>query len=89
MFIWTSMHIFKHEPNKKGKEKGRPHSFLRQVYRTEIREDGKGSDDKGSKGTPKLTGKSLTGNSRRLPCTNFKQGSCQNGNSCSYQHVPE
>ena len=51
---------FKHEPNKKGKWYGRPRSPspIRSPHRN-AKGDGKGSDDGGANGTPKLIGKSL------------------------------
>ena len=50
--------------------------------------DGKGTDDGGANGAPKLGGESPSGTANRPPCRNFKRGSCQKGNSCNFSHVP-
>ena len=44
------------------------------------------SDDEGSEGIPKFTGKSPSRKAHRLPCINLKRGSCQKVNSCNYWH---
>ena len=63
---------FKHDPNKKGKSKGRPRSpFPTASPHRNSNGDGKGSDDGSVKGTPTLTGKSPSGNANRLLCTSF------------------
>ena len=71
---------FKHDPNKKGKGKGRPRSPSRtgSPHRN-MKGDGKCSDDGNAKGIPKLTGQSPSAKLNRLPCMNFKTGSCQKG----------
>ena len=58
---------FKHEPNKKGKEQGR----LRSPSPTgsphrSSKGSGKGRNDGGATGTPKLTGESPSGKANRL-----------------------
>ena len=61
---------FKHDPNKKGKRKGRPPSPspTSSLHRNS-KGDGKGSDDGSASGIPKLTGKSPSGEANRQPCT--------------------
>ena len=81
---------FNHDPNKKGKGKGRPRSLspTGSPHRNS-KGDGEGSDDAGAHGTPKFTDKSPSGKANRPFCTNFKKGSCHRRNSRDYWHVPD
>ena len=81
---------FKPEPNKKGKGKGRPRSpSPTGSPHRKSKGDGKGSDDGGSKGTPKFSGKRPSGKANRPLCINFKKRICEKGNSCNYWHIHE
>ena len=74
---------FKHDPNKKGKGKGRPRSLSSTgAPRRNSTCDGKGSDD----GSAVRVVRNPSGKANRLPCTKFKTGSCQRGDSCDCWH---
>ena len=93
---------FKHEPNKKGKVKGRPRALspTGSPHRNS-KGDGKGSDDGNAKGAPKFTGKSPSGKGNKPPCRHFKKKvnqviigmplnvGCKFGDQCKQKHTAE
>ena len=73
-------YAFKREPSNKGKGKGRPRSP------TPTGSPHRKSESDGRH--TKMFWKCPSEKSNRRPCRNFKKGSCHEGNSCNYWHVP-